>query len=143
MVWPRKSGNRSKEPYADRLTALAEKMGVSQERIADAWSIEPDSARKKIARGRAADSSRPEQRASEISFSWSIKILADDHARSLDGDELLPAPLDPGDEDALVRALGLGPDWNRITRDERMSAIERLATAVENGADSTEVTVLL
>lgn len=143
MAWPRKSGNRPKEAYADRLTALAAQMGISQERIADAWFIEPDSARKKIDRGRAATRSQPQEGAAEISFTWSINIVADDHGRSSDGDDILSAPQDPGDEDALVRALGAAPDWSRITREERRAAIERLATALDDGDDSSVVTLLL
>jgi len=86
--WPRKQGRHGTSFDDSRAALAADHLGVSPSEIAAAWTIEPDTAIRKIRRGRAAG---------QPSGDGSPRIVLVEDYLGLDRVEILSEPRDPAD----------------------------------------------
>ena len=126
--WPSVAGRRGEE-YTNTLVYLLHRMGASTSRIAESFWIHPRSIGKKIETGRRRDEANRWKIANgTTTFNYKIEIVTDDESRELCGTgRILPAPLDPGSDEAMVRALGVRNSWHALTPEARADAVERFA----------------
>jgi len=86
--WPRKQGRHGTSFDDSRAALAADHLGVGPSEIAAAWTIEPDTANRKIRRGRAAG---------QPSEDGSPRIVLVEDYLGLDRVEILSEPRDPAD----------------------------------------------
>jgi hypothetical protein len=124
--WPRKQGARPDE-YNAYCAAVLASMGASAQDIAREWHVHVSTARKRIRRGQERLALRDPDVPNTIGvFTVEIVISREDAERIARGDPMvLAAPLDPGSDDFLVKALEFRLPWDGVDDAERADDVTR------------------
>jgi hypothetical protein len=125
-LWPRTSG-RFPDLYSDSYAAQSvDRLGATLETVAEAFSINPDSARKKVAAGRSTRVTTGDR--------WLVGVASGDQAAALlnvPPHQIASVPDHP--ESNAVQLRALTPDWPED--DQQYDALTRATRAIARGAD--------
>jgi hypothetical protein len=129
VAWPHKRSGQRPNFYAESYAFEATRLGASVEDVASAYSIEPESARKKIAAGR---------RRTEHGFDWAnvrqlaVVALGSDEAVAFygldDPRQIAGTPDHPKSVETQLRALLPPLDWN--DREQERHEFDRANAAI-------------
>lgn len=106
LVWPRTSGRRPHD-YLSHTADLLQRVGHEghdRDRDRNRMRANAGADRRRILEPIAADV----RATGELTPRWGLKIAAQPELQRAD---LLPEPLDPGSDDAVLDQLRLGPSW--------------------------------